>query len=126
MVKPKRADVAAKPPGQRAKTHAGGRDALGYTRPQTYEELRAVLSSGTTHFPKRLREVAIFLWQHPGDVALGTIGQVAEKAGVQPSTLVPLFPDVWLQRFLGFPGPLQGSYQGFLAGRTSRRQCRST
>ena len=48
MVKPKRADVAAKPPGQRAKTHAGGRDALGYTRPQTYEELRAVLSSGTT------------------------------------------------------------------------------
>ena len=85
MVKPERADVAAKPPGQRAKTHAGGRDALGYTRPQTYEELRAVLSSGTTHFPKRLREVAIFLWQHPGDVALGTIGQVAEKAGVQPS-----------------------------------------
>ncbi|MCP6198938.1 hypothetical protein NL445_28300, partial [Klebsiella pneumoniae] len=30
----------------------------------------------------------IFLWQHPGDVALGTIVQIAEKAGVQPSTLV--------------------------------------
>ena len=54
----------------------------------TYEELRAVLSSGTIHFPKRLRQVAIFLWQHPGDVALGTIVQVAEQAGVQPSTLV--------------------------------------
>lgn len=64
------------------------RDALGYTKPQTYEELRAVLSSGATHFSRRLRDVAIFLWQHPGDVALGTIGQVAEKAGVQPSTLV--------------------------------------
>ncbi|MGT2464481.1 MurR/RpiR family transcriptional regulator [Mesorhizobium atlanticum] len=62
--------------------------ALGYTKPQTYEELRAVLSSGTVHFPKRLRQVAIFLWQHPSEVALGTIAQVAEQAGVQPSTLV--------------------------------------
>lgn len=65
-----------------------GRAALGYTRPSTYEELRAVLSSGTVHFPKRLRQVAIFLWQHPSEVALGTISQVAEQAGVQPSTLV--------------------------------------
>ena len=65
-----------------------GRAALGYTRPRTYEELRAVLSSGTVHFPKRLRQVAIFLWQHPGEVALGTISEVATQAGVQPSTLV--------------------------------------
>lgn len=64
------------------------RSSLGYTKPQTYEELRAVLSSGTVHFPKRLRQVAIFLWQHPSEVALGTIAQVAEQAGVQPSTLV--------------------------------------
>lgn len=64
------------------------RAALGYAKPRTYEELRAVLSSGTIHFPKRLRQVAIFLWQYPGEVALGTIVQVAEKAGVQPSTLV--------------------------------------
>ncbi|WP_337918553.1 MurR/RpiR family transcriptional regulator [Pseudaminobacter soli (ex Zhang et al. 2022)] len=47
-----------------------------------------MLSSGTVNLPKRLRQVAIFLWQHPGDVALGTISQVAEKVGVQPSTLV--------------------------------------
>lgn len=65
-----------------------GGAALGYARPRTYEELRAVLSSGTVHFPKRLRQVAIFLWQHPGDVALGTISSVATQAGVQPSTLV--------------------------------------
>ena len=64
------------------------RSTLGYTKPKTYEDLRAVLSSGTIHFPKRLRQVAIFLWQHPGNVALGTISQVAEQAGVQPSTLV--------------------------------------
>ncbi|MBX3568279.1 MAG: MurR/RpiR family transcriptional regulator [Rhizobiaceae bacterium] len=35
-----------------------------------------------------MRQVAIFLWQHPGDVALGTISRVAAQAGVQPSTLV--------------------------------------
>jgi len=112
MVKPKRADVAAKPPGQRAKTHAGGRDALGYTRPQTYEELRAVLSSGTTHFPKRLREVAIFLWQHPGDVALGTIGQVAEKAGVQPSTLVRFSQTFGYSGFSDFQGLFKDHIKG--------------
>ncbi|TPM03503.1 MULTISPECIES: MurR/RpiR family transcriptional regulator [unclassified Mesorhizobium] len=73
-----------------ATTRKRGRSlaALGYIKPQTYEELRAVLSSGTVHFPKRLRQVAIFLWQHPSDVALGTIAQVAAQAGVQPSTLV--------------------------------------
>jgi DNA-binding MurR/RpiR family transcriptional regulator len=73
-----------------AATRKRGRSlaALGYTQPRTYEELRAVLSSGTVHFPKRLRQVAIFLWQHPSDVALGTIAQVAAQAGVQPSTLV--------------------------------------
>lgn len=76
-------DVEAEPGKQR-----GSRAALGYTKPRTYEELRAVLSSGTVHFPKRLRQVAIFLWQHPGEVALGTISQVAGRAGVQPSTLV--------------------------------------
>ncbi|MBZ9854236.1 MurR/RpiR family transcriptional regulator [Mesorhizobium sp. CA13] len=73
-----------------AATRKRGRSlaALGHIKPQTYEELRAVLSSGTVHFPKRLRQVAIFLWQHPSDVALGTIAQVAAQAGVQPSTLV--------------------------------------
>lgn len=76
--------------GKGAGGQAGSRAhaALGYARPRTYEELRAVLSSGTVHFPKRLRQVAIFLWQHPGEVALGTSSEVAAQAGVQPSTLV--------------------------------------
>jgi DNA-binding MurR/RpiR family transcriptional regulator len=63
-------------------------DALGYSTPRTYEELRAVLSSGSTQLPKRLRQVAIFVWQHPADVALGSISSVAEMSGVQPSALV--------------------------------------
>jgi DNA-binding MurR/RpiR family transcriptional regulator len=62
--------------------------ALGYSRPQSYEELRAVLSSGAVRLPKKLRQVAIFFWQHPTIVALGTVTSVASQAGVQPSTLV--------------------------------------
>jgi DNA-binding MurR/RpiR family transcriptional regulator len=62
--------------------------ALGYSRPSSYEELRAVLSSGTARLPKRLRQVANFLWQHPTAVALGTVTSVASEASVQPSTLV--------------------------------------
>jgi DNA-binding MurR/RpiR family transcriptional regulator len=62
--------------------------ALGYSRPGSYEELRAVLSSGTMRLPKRLRQVAIFLWQHPAAVALGTVTSVAAEASVQPSALV--------------------------------------
>ncbi len=65
-----------------------GQDALGHVTPRTYEELRAVLSSGTRKLPKRLRQVAIFLWQHPHDVALGSISSVAGQMGVQPSALV--------------------------------------
>jgi DNA-binding MurR/RpiR family transcriptional regulator len=72
----------------RAPAGSRRRSAFGYARPRTYEELRAVLSSGTVHFPKRLRQVAIFLWQHPGEMALGTISEVAAQASVQPSTLV--------------------------------------
>jgi DNA-binding MurR/RpiR family transcriptional regulator len=67
---------------------AGVGAALGYSRPGTYEELRAALSSGAARLPKKLRQVAIHLWQHPTAVALGTVTSVAGEAGVQPSTLV--------------------------------------
>jgi DNA-binding MurR/RpiR family transcriptional regulator len=76
------ADLVATPTKKR------DREALGYSRPQSYEELRAVLSSGTVRLPKKLRQVAIYLWQHPTIVALGTVTSVAQQAGVQPSTLV--------------------------------------
>lgn len=67
---------------------AAGQEALGYASPTTYEELRAVLSSGTAQMPKKLRQIAIFMWQHPDEVALGSSASLAQQAGVQPSTLV--------------------------------------
>lgn len=63
-------------------------ESLGAIRPRSYEELRAVLASGSAKLPKRLRDVAVFLWQHPGEVALGSSTRVSEQAGVLPSTLV--------------------------------------
>src|SRR5690349_6477574 len=85
---------------------------LGYAQPRTYEDLRAVLSSGTIHFPKRLRQVAIFLWQHPSDVALGTISEVARKAGVQPSTLVRFAQIFGYAGFSDFQGLFKDHVRG--------------
>jgi DNA-binding MurR/RpiR family transcriptional regulator len=99
--------LAPKRPGK-----GGVRAALGYSKPQTYEELRAVLSSGTIHFPKRLRQVAIFLWQHPGEVALGTIIQVADQAGVQPSTLVRFAQIFGYSGFSDFQGLFKEHVKG--------------
>jgi DNA-binding MurR/RpiR family transcriptional regulator len=100
---------AAKPEELPAgKSRAG----IGYTKPRTYEELRAVLSSGTVDFPKRLRQVAIFLWQHPSEVALGTIGEVARKAGVQPSTLVRFAQIFGYSGFSDFQGLFKEHVKG--------------
>ena len=86
--------------------------ALGYSPPASYEELRAVLSSGAARLPKKLRQVAIHLWQQPTSVALGTVTSVAKEAGVQPSTLVR-----FAQAF-GYSGfsDLQDVFKAHLAG----------
>src|SRR5579863_4093721 len=85
--------------------------ALGYSPPGSYEELRAVLSSGTARLPRKLRQVAIHLWQHPIAVALGNVTSVADEAGVQPSTLVR-----FAQAF-GYSGfsDLQDVFKAYLA-----------
>jgi DNA-binding MurR/RpiR family transcriptional regulator len=97
---------------------AGVGEALGYSRPGSYEELRAVLSSVAARLPKKLRQVAIHLWQHPTAVALGTVTSVASEAGVQPSTLVR-----FAQAF-GYTGfsDLQEVFKAYLAdgGRRGR------
>eukprot|EP01037_Dinobryon_pediforme_P020135 gene20135-20682_t len=74
------------------------RTELGYRRPGSYEEFRAVLSSGSMRFPKQLRQVAIFMSQNPSDIALGTVAEIARDAGVQPSALVRF------AKSLGYPG----------------------
>jgi DNA-binding MurR/RpiR family transcriptional regulator len=56
--------------------------------PQDYEGLRALLISRRDRLPKRLKQLAAFSLQHPEEMAFGTVAEIAEHAGVQPSTLV--------------------------------------
>lgn len=72
--------------------------ALGYIRPRTYEELRALLSSATVRLPRQLREVALYVARNPSDFAVGNTVEISKRARVQPSTLVR-----FAQAF-GFPG----------------------
>src|SRR5687767_10076237 len=96
--------------------------AAGPVRPRSYEELRAVLASDTIKLPRRLRDVAVFLWQHPSDVALGTSTSVAAKAGVLPSTLVRF------AQHLGYTGfsDLQALFKTHLKAGHSIRTTTST
>lgn len=112
MTEPLAPDGNDTPEPPEARPGKGSRADIGYTKPRTYEELRAVLASGTVHFPKRLRQVAIFLWQHPSDVALGTISQVATQAGVQPSTLVRFAQSFGYAGFSDFQGLFKEHVKG--------------
>ena len=56
--------------------------------PQDYDAFSARLSARAGLLPKRLRQVATYLTEHPDEIALGTAATVANSAGVQPSTLV--------------------------------------
>ncbi len=59
-------------------------------RPQRdlYEELRADIARRYPSFSDRLRLIAEFALDHPTDMALGTVAEVAERAKVQPSAIV--------------------------------------
>lgn len=55
---------------------------------QDYDAFSARLAARAGGLPKRLRQVAAYLTEHPDEIALGTAATVAARAGVQPSTLV--------------------------------------
>lgn len=58
--------------------------------PEDFEALRAAFAERRNRLPKRLKQVAVFALAHPDEVAFGTAAGIAERAGVQPSTLVRL------------------------------------
>ncbi len=53
-----------------------------------FEGFVALLRERAPLLPRRLRQVADHALAHPDDMALNTASQIAQKAGVQPSTLV--------------------------------------
>jgi DNA-binding MurR/RpiR family transcriptional regulator len=56
--------------------------------PQDYEALRALLVSRRDTLPKRLKQLATYALENPEEMAFGTVAEIAEHAGAQPSTLV--------------------------------------
>jgi DNA-binding MurR/RpiR family transcriptional regulator len=54
----------------------------------TYEALRSEIARRHARFADRLKQIAEFALDHPTDMALGTVAEVAERAGVQPSAIV--------------------------------------
>jgi len=57
-------------------------------RTQDFDDFSSRLAIRFEQLPKRLRQVASFATEHPDEIALGTAAVIADRAGVQPSTLV--------------------------------------
>jgi DNA-binding MurR/RpiR family transcriptional regulator len=78
-----------------------------------YERLRAEIIARAGAMPKRLAQIAEFAIASPDEIALGTVGSIAARAGVQPSTLVRF------AQALGFQGfsDLQAVYRRKLQDR---------
>jgi DNA-binding MurR/RpiR family transcriptional regulator len=56
--------------------------------PRDFQSLKSVILGQSESFPKRLRQVAVFALENPDEIAFGTAASIAERADVQPSTLV--------------------------------------
>src|SRR5688572_851375 len=54
----------------------------------TYDELRSAIAQRHRALSGRLQQIAEFVLDHPNDVALGTVAEVAQRAGVPPSAVV--------------------------------------
>jgi DNA-binding MurR/RpiR family transcriptional regulator len=53
-----------------------------------YEALRTEIARRHPEFPDRLKVIAEFALEHPTEMALGTVAEVANRAKVQPSAVV--------------------------------------
>ena len=53
-----------------------------------YDELRGAIAARHRALSGRLQQIAEFVLDHPTDVALGTVAEIAQRAGVPPSAIV--------------------------------------
>jgi DNA-binding MurR/RpiR family transcriptional regulator len=65
----------------------------------TYDRLRDDIIAQRATMPKRLAQIAEFAIASPDEMALGTVGSIAARAGVQPSTLVRFAQALGFQGF---------------------------
>ena len=55
-----------------------------------YDELRGAIAQRHRALSGRLQQIAEFVLDHPTDVALGTVAEIAARSGVPPSAIVRL------------------------------------
>jgi AcrR family transcriptional regulator len=84
-----------------------------------FDALRDALVARHAGLPKRLQQIARFALDHPDDMALGTVAEVARAAGVQPSALVrfaqarnALMAEIARRGFEQFAAELEGAWNG--------------
>jgi DNA-binding MurR/RpiR family transcriptional regulator len=56
--------------------------------PKTFEDLTSQIARQHDDLPSRLQIIASFAVQHPNEMALNTVSQLAKRMGVQPSAIV--------------------------------------
>ncbi|MCZ6587787.1 MAG: MurR/RpiR family transcriptional regulator [Alphaproteobacteria bacterium] len=56
--------------------------------PESYKELRAEMAGRYDGLTKRLRQIAEYALANPNDMALETVAVIAERAEIQPSSLI--------------------------------------
>ncbi|PWC37720.1 MurR/RpiR family transcriptional regulator [Azospirillum sp. TSO35-2] len=66
--------------------------------PESFAALQAAIAQRQDSLSPRLRQIAEYALSNPNDMALETVAQIAERAGVQPSALIRF------SKTLGFDG----------------------
>src|SRR5262245_778583 len=56
--------------------------------PRDFATLRGLILARAQKLPRRLTQVASYALENPDEIAFGTAAGIAQRAGVQPSTLV--------------------------------------
>ena len=67
--------------------------------PREFAALRALIVARAQKLPRRLTQVASYALENPDEIAFGTAAGIAQRAGVQPSTLVRFAQSLGYQGF---------------------------
>jgi DNA-binding MurR/RpiR family transcriptional regulator len=67
--------------------------------PRDFTALKALVVARSQSLPRRLAQIAAFALDNPDEIAFGTAASIAQKADVQPSTLVRLSQALGYQGF---------------------------
>jgi DNA-binding MurR/RpiR family transcriptional regulator len=83
---------------------------LSDTPPRSVEDLRARILTFEAGLPKRLRQSARYVLENPEKIAVSTVAEIAEAAGVQPSAFVRFCQALGFAGFSGMQKLFRDAY----------------